>query len=44
MKKIIFMGTPQFSVPILEALCEQTGIEVQCVVTQPDRKSGASAC
>ncbi|WP_347300740.1 methionyl-tRNA formyltransferase [Dolosigranulum savutiense] len=40
MKKIIFMGTPQFSVPILEALCEQTGIEVQCVVTQPDRKVG----
>lgn len=34
------MGTPQFSVPILEALAEHKDYEVQAVVTQPDRKSG----
>ena len=33
------MGTPQFSVPILEGLLE-SGYEVQAVVTQPDRPVG----
>jgi len=34
------MGTPDFSVPILEALLENDEIEVSAVVTQPDRKVG----
>lgn len=40
MKKIVFMGTPSFSVPILEALIEQEDLEIVAVVTQPDRKVG----
>lgn len=36
--KIIFMGTPDFSVPSLSALYETE--EVICVVTQPDRPKG----
>ena len=36
--KIVFMGTPDFSVPILEALIEN--YDVIGVVTQPDRISG----
>lgn len=36
--KVIFMGTPDFAVPSLSALCEAT--EVVCVVTQPDRPRG----
>lgn len=39
MTKIVFMGTPAFSVPILDGLVEQ-GYEVQAVVTQPDRPVG----
>ncbi len=38
MKKIIFMGTPEFSVPVLEGLIEN--YEVVAVVTQPDRRIG----
>jgi methionyl-tRNA formyltransferase len=38
MYRIVFMGTPQFAVPALEALAEEYRIEV--VVTQPDRRSG----
>ena len=37
-KKIVFMGTPQFSVPILQALAET--YDVVGVVTQPDRPVG----
>ena len=37
--KIIFMGTPDFSVPILEALI-QAGHEVALAVTQPDKPKG----
>ncbi len=40
MNKVIFMGTPQFSVPILQALIEDKTIEIVAVVTQPDRKVG----
>ncbi|GEK88049.1 methionyl-tRNA formyltransferase [Alkalibacterium putridalgicola] len=40
MYKAIFMGTPDFSVPILEALAENSLCEVIGVVTQPDRKVG----
>lgn len=36
--KIIFMGTPDFAVPSLQALIEKFG--VQCVFTQPDRPKG----
>lgn len=40
MYKIVFMGTPEFSVPILEALVNSKLCEVSAVVTQPDRKVG----
>lgn len=36
------MGTPSFSVPILQALIEEETIEVAAVVTQPDRKVGST--
>lgn len=39
MTKIVFMGTPAFSVPVLEGLIE-AGYEIQAVVTQPDRPVG----
>jgi methionyl-tRNA formyltransferase len=39
MKRIVFMGTPDFSVPILQALME-TDYEIVLVVTQPDRPKG----
>jgi len=39
MTSIVFMGTPQFSVPILESLIEHN-YDVLAVVTQPDRKVG----
>lgn len=37
--KIVFMGTPDFAVPTLEALL-RGGHEVQAVVTQPDKPKG----
>lgn len=40
--KIIFMGTPDFAVPVLEALV-QSRHEVVLAVTQPDRMKGRSA-
>lgn len=39
MTKVVFMGTPAFSVPILEGLIE-AGYTIQAVVTQPDRPVG----
>ncbi|MDR7236235.1 methionyl-tRNA formyltransferase [Neobacillus drentensis] len=39
MTKIVFMGTPDFSVPILQQLIKD-GYEVIGVVTQPDRPVG----
>ena len=39
MTKIVFMGTPEFSVPILRMLHEE-GYEIAAVVTQPDRPVG----
>ncbi|MDP4163843.1 MAG: methionyl-tRNA formyltransferase [Bacillota bacterium] len=39
MTKIIFMGTPDFSVPVLQKILEE-GYEVIGVVTQPDRPVG----
>lgn len=39
MTKIVFMGTPDFSVPVLRTLIEE-GYSIQAVVTQPDRPVG----
>ena len=36
--KIVFMGTPDFAVPSLEAIIEKYG--VKAVFTQPDRPKG----
>jgi methionyl-tRNA formyltransferase len=38
-KKVIFMGTPDFAVPCLQALID-SGYEIPLVVTQPDRPAG----
>lgn len=40
MINILFFGTPQFSVPTLEALCTAPNISVKAVITQPDRPIG----
>ena len=37
-KKVIFMGTPEFAVPILQMLIDNT--DVLLVVTQPDKEVG----
>lgn len=37
--RIVFMGTPEFAVPSLKALCDN-GYEVVGVFTQPDRPKG----
>ncbi|NLJ86997.1 MAG: methionyl-tRNA formyltransferase [Firmicutes bacterium] len=37
--RLVFMGTPEFAVPSLKALIAQ-GLEIQAVVTQPDRARG----
>ena len=39
MTKVVFMGTPQFAVPSLDALLD-AGYEVVGVFTQPDRPVG----
>lgn len=39
-KRIVFMGTPAFSVPILEALIANPAYDVIAVLTQPDRPVG----
>lgn len=39
MHNIVFMGTPDFAVPVLEALLEQN-YKIDLVVTQPDRPKG----
>ncbi|MEG0766760.1 MAG: methionyl-tRNA formyltransferase [Clostridia bacterium] len=38
--RIVYMGTPSFAVPPLEALIAAEGIEVIAVCTQPDRSKG----
>ncbi len=38
--RIVFMGTPEFAVPSLEAVAALNGMEIVCVVTQPDRPAG----
>ena len=37
--RVIFMGTPEFSVPVLDALVE-AGHDVACVYCQPPRPAG----
>lgn len=37
--KIIYMGTPDFSVPAIKSLID-AGHEIKCVVTQPDKQRG----
>ena len=38
--RIVFMGTPDFAVGSLQALCESCKHEILAVVTQPDRPRG----
>ncbi|QHS22198.1 methionyl-tRNA formyltransferase [Virgibacillus sp. MSP4-1] len=38
-KRIVFMGTPDFAVPVLQSIIQE-GYEVAAVVTQPDRPKG----
>ena len=40
MTRAVFMGTPEFAVPSLKALCAMEDIEVVGVFTQPDRPAG----
>nr|MCR5691403.1 methionyl-tRNA formyltransferase [Eubacterium sp.] len=40
--KVIFMGTPDFSVPVLKALLDSPDHEVTAVITQPDKARGRS--
>lgn len=40
MTRVVFMGTPDFAVPALEALVAQPTLDVVGVVTQPDRPAG----
>ncbi len=37
--RIVFMGTPEFSVPVLEAVAD-AGHQIVCVYTQPPRPAG----
>jgi methionyl-tRNA formyltransferase len=38
--RLVFMGTPTFVIPVLDALIRTTGVEVVGVYTPPDRPSG----
>jgi len=38
--KVIFFGTPDFSVPTLKTLLSMDGVHVGAVITQPDKASG----
>jgi methionyl-tRNA formyltransferase len=38
--RIVFCGTPEFAVPALSHLLAQTNIQVESVVTQPERPQG----
>jgi methionyl-tRNA formyltransferase len=38
--RVVFLGTPEFAVPSLEALAAHPAFEVVSVVTQPDRPAG----
>jgi methionyl-tRNA formyltransferase len=38
--KLVFMGTPEFAVPCLEALINCNDIQIVAVYTQPDKEAG----
>ena len=38
--KIVFLGTPEFAIPSLEALLKISWVEVLAVCTQTDKESG----
>jgi methionyl-tRNA formyltransferase len=38
--KIIFFGTPEFAVPFIDTLYNDKEIDIQAVVTQPDKEAG----
>ncbi len=38
--RVVFMGTPEFAVPVLEKLCNADDCEVVAVYTPPDRPRG----
>ena len=38
--RVIFMGTPQFAVPVLDALAANPAVTLAAVVTPPDRRQG----
>lgn len=38
--RVVFMGTPEFAVPTLQALIDTPDFEVVGIVTQPDREAG----
>src|SRR5258708_6867879 len=40
MTRVVFMGTPDFAVPTLQALLNAQDVNVVGVVTQPDRPAG----
>lgn len=40
--KVIFMGTPDFAVPVLQGLIDAPEHEVTAVITQPDKARGRS--
>ncbi len=40
--RVVFMGTPHFAIPVLDALAEADGIDVCGVLTPPDRPGGRS--
>jgi methionyl-tRNA formyltransferase len=40
MARIVFLGTPDFAVPVLQSLVDAPGLDVVGVVTQPDRPAG----
>ena len=38
--RVVFMGTPEFAVPSLQALMNNPAINIEAVVTQPDKPVG----
>ena len=40
MIRVVFLGTPEFAVPSLEALIKDEDFEAVGVITQPDRPAG----
>jgi len=39
-RRLLFLGTPEFAVPSLEALVASSEFQVEAVITQPDRPAG----